>query len=151
MSKLLEQVQTKVLVRRGGEKKEVLIEEIVSGDVILLSAGDIIPADCVILTAKDFFVNEAILTGETFPVEKIVIISSEGSLITQRKNCVFKGTNVESGSATILAIKTGSATEIGKIADRLGLKVQETDFERGVRRFGYLLMEVTLIFYWYLQ
>jgi len=145
VGKLLEKVKTKIFVKRDDEKKEVFIEEIVPGDIIMLSAGDIIPADCVILTAKDFFVNEAILTGETFAVEKIEKVSSEGSLITQRKNCVFKGTNVESGSAIVLAIKTGSSTEIGKIADRLVLKVPETDFEKGVRRFGYLLMEVTLI------
>lgn len=105
-----------------------------SGLRILLSAGDIIPADGVILEAKDFFVNEAILTGETFPVEKAL-----------RNNRVFMGTNVESGIATVVVVKTGSNTEIGKIADRLILRSPETDFERGVRRFGYLLMEVTLI------
>jgi Mg2+-importing ATPase len=145
VGKLLEQVKTKVSVKRDGEKKEVFIEEIVPGDIVLLSAGDIIPADCVIVSAKDFFVNEALLTGETFPVEKSLKIPSQGHLVTQRKNCVFKGTNVESGSATVLTVKTGSDTEIGKIAGRLVLKVPETDFEKGVRRFGYLLMEVTLI------
>jgi Mg2+-importing ATPase len=145
VGKLIEQVKTKVSVKRDGDKKEVYIEEIVPGDIVLLSAGDIIPADCVIVSAKDFFVNEAILTGETFPVEKSLKIPSQGQLIAQRKNCVFKGTNVESGSATVLTVKTGSDTEIGKIAGRLVLKVPETDFEKGVRRFGYLLMEVTLI------
>lgn len=134
VERLLQTVKTKVTLFRDGKKKEVFIDEIVPGDIVLLSAGDIIPADGVILEAKDFFVNEAILTGETFPVEKGL-----------GNNRVFMGTNVESGIATVVVVKTGSDTEIGKIADRLTLRPPETDFERGVRRFGYLLMEVTLI------
>ncbi len=134
VEKLLQTVKTKATLFRAGKKKEVFIDEIVPGDIVLLSAGDIIPADGVILEAKDFFVNEAILTGETFPVEKGL-----------GNNRVFMGTNVESGIATVAVVKTGSDTEIGKIADRLILRSPETDFERGVRRFGYLLMEVTLI------
>ncbi len=134
VERLLQTVKTKATLFRDGKKKEVFIEEIVPGDIVFLSAGDIIPADGVIIEAKDFFVNEAILTGETFPVEKGL-----------GNNRVFMGTNVESGIATVAVVKTGSDTEIGKIADRLILRAPETDFERGVRRFGYLLMEVTLI------
>ncbi len=134
VERLLQKVKTKATLFREGKKKEVFIDEIVPGDIVLLSAGDIIPADGVTLEAKDFFVNEAILTGETFPVEKAL-----------GNNRVFMGTNVESGMATVVVVKTGSDTEIGKIADRLILRSPETDFERGVRRFGYLLMEVTLI------
>jgi Mg2+-importing ATPase len=144
VEKLLQAVKTKVTLLRDGKKKEIFIDEIVPGDIVLFSAGDIIPADSVILEAKDFFVNEAILTGETFPVEKGLKIS-QGHSLSQRSNCVFRGTNVESGVATAVVVKTGRYTEIGKIADRLILKTPETDFERGVRRFGYLLMEVTLI------
>ena len=145
VEKLLQTVKTKAMLFREGKKKEIFMDEIVPGDIVLLSAGDIVPADCVILEAKDFFVNEAILTGETFPVEKGLKSSTLGHPLTQRNNCVFMGTNVESGTAATVVVKTGSDTEIGKIADRLALKVPETDFERGVRRFGYLLMEVTLI------
>ncbi|MGB9716230.1 MAG: magnesium-translocating P-type ATPase [Thermodesulfovibrionales bacterium] len=134
VERLIQTVRTKATVKRDGKKKDVFIDEIVPGDIAFLSAGDIIPADCIILEAKDFFVNEAILTGETFPVEKGL-----------GNNRVFMGTNVESGIATVVVIKTGSGTEIGKIADRLILRSPETDFERGVRRYGYLLMEVTLI------
>jgi Mg2+-importing ATPase len=144
VEKLLQVVKTKVTSLRDGKRKEIFIDEIVPGDIVLFSAGDIIPADSVILEAKDFFVNEAILTGETFPVEKGLKIS-QGHSLSQRSNCVFRGTNVESGVATAVVVKTGRYTEIGKIADRLILKAPETDFERGVRRFGYLLMEVTLI------
>ena len=144
VEKLLQVVKTKVTSLRDDKKKEIFIDEIVPGDIVLFSAGDIIPADSVILEARDFFVNEAILTGETFPVEKGLKIS-QGHSLSQRSNCVFRGTNVESGVATAVVVKTGRYTEIGKIADRLILRAPETDFERGVRRFGYLLMEVTLI------
>lgn len=145
VEKLIQTVKTKVSVLRNGKKKEVFVEDIVPGDIILLSAGDIIPADCVLIEAKDFFVNEAMLTGETFPVEKVVKPSLQGYSLSRRNNCIFMGTNVRSGTATAMVVKTGGFTEIGKITDRLILKVPETDFERGVRRFGYLLMEVTLI------
>jgi Mg2+-importing ATPase len=136
VERLIQTVRTKTTVKRDGKKTDVFIDEIVPGDIIFLSAGDIIPADCIILEAKDFFVNEALLTGETFPVEKG---------LGMRNNCIFMGTNVESGLAIAVVVKTGSYTEIGKIVDRLILKAPETDFERGVRRFGFLLMEVTLI------
>jgi Mg2+-importing ATPase len=145
VEKLLQTVKTKVTLLRDAKKKEIFIDEIVPGDTVFLSAGSIIPADCVLIEAKDFFVNEAILTGETFPVEKSSQFSSQGQSLSQRNNCVFMSTNVESGVATAVVVKTGSDTEIGKIADRLILRAPETDFERGVRRFGYLLMEVTLI------
>ncbi len=145
VEKLLQTVKTKATLFREGKKKEVFIDEIVPGDIVFLSAGDIIPADSVILEAKDFFVNEAMLTGETFPVEKGLNLSYREHPITERDNCIFMGTNAESGTATAVVVKTGSDTEIGKIADRLTLKAPETDFERGVRQFGYLLMEVTLI------
>jgi Mg2+-importing ATPase len=145
VEKLLQTVKTKAALLRDGKRKEVFIDEIVPGDIVFLSAGSIIPADCILIEAKDFFVNEAILTGETFPVEKSSQFSSQGQSLSQRNNCVFMGTNTESGVATAVVVKTGGDTEIGKIADRLILRSPETDFERGVRRFGYLLMEITLI------
>ncbi|MBI3353703.1 MAG: magnesium-translocating P-type ATPase [Nitrospirae bacterium] len=145
VEKLLQTVKTKTMVSRGGKKKEVFTDEIVPGDIVFLSAGSLIPADCALIEEKDLFVNEAMLTGETFPVEKGIQSSPQGHSLAQRTNCVFMGTTVESGTAAAVAVKTGVNTEIGKIADRLILKSPETDFERGVRRFGYLLMEVTLI------
>lgn len=144
VERLIHKVRTKATVIRDKKKIEVFIDEIVPGDIIFLSAGDIIPADGVILEAKDFFVNEALLTGETFPVEKGHKSADPGGLPV-RSNSVFMGTNVESGTATVVVVNTGSNTEIGKITDRLVLRSPETDFEKGVRRFGYLLMEVTLI------
>jgi Mg2+-importing ATPase len=145
VEKLLRTVKTRVILFRDSKRKEVFIDEIVPGDIVFLSAGSLIPADYVLIEEKDLFVNEAMLTGETFPVEKGIQSSPQGHSLAQRTNCVFMGTTVESGTATAVAVKTGVNTEIGKIADRLVLKSPETDFERGVRRFGYLLMEVTLI------
>ena len=116
------------------------------GDVVLLSAGSLVPADGVLLEARDFYVNQAVLTGETFPVEKTARAGGgAGAGLTERTNCVFMGTNVRSGSARALVVQTGTATAFGQIAERLTLRPPETEFERGIRRFGYLLTEVMLV------
>ncbi len=111
VAKLLRTVKTKATLVRDGVNREVFIDELVPGDIILLSAGSIIPADCRLLDTKDFFVNEALLTGETFPVEKNASALPESHSLAQRKNTVFMGTSVESGLATAVAVKTGSSTE----------------------------------------
>ena len=116
----------------------VLTEEIVPGDVVLLSAGSLVPADAVNLEASDFFVSEAVLTGESFPVQKRPGATSAASL-AERTNCVFLGTNVRSGTARCLVVTTGATTEFGAIAHRLTLRPPETEFDRGIRHFGYLL------------
>jgi Mg2+-importing ATPase len=145
VEKLRSQVTVKVTVFRENRVHTIPVQEITPGDVALLSAGSLIPSDGVLLEAKDFFVNEAVLTGETFPVEKKPgQVAAEASL-AQRTNCVFMGTNVRSGSARALIVQTGAATAYGQIAERLTLRPPETDFERGVRRFGYLLSEVMLV------
>jgi len=145
VDKLLAVVQTKATVLRDGNRKEIPVEGIVPGDVVLLSAGDLIPGDCLVLESKDLFVNEASLTGETFPAEKTVGILPPGTSLSQRTNSLFMGTNVVSGNAQAVVAGTGSETEFGKISDRLKLRPPETEFEHGVRQFGYLLMEVTLV------
>ena len=145
VEKLLAVVQTKATVLRDGNQKEIPVEGIVPGDVVLLSAGDLIPGDCLVLESKDLFVNEASLTGETFPAEKTVGILPPETPLSQRTNSLFMGTNVVSGNAQAVVVGTGSETEFGKISDRLKLRPPETEFEHGVRRFGYLLMEVTLV------
>ena len=115
------------------------------GDVVLLSAGSLIPADGVVIEANDFFVNQAVLTGETFPVEKTPGVSPQTAGLAERTNVVFMGTNVRSGSAKVLIVQTGPATAFGQIAGRLTLRPPETEFERGIRKLGYLLTEVMLI------
>lgn len=133
-------IQSKVL--RGGVETAVATEEVVPGDVVLLAAGSLIPADGIVLEADDFFVNEAVLTGETFPVEKKPGVAPAQSTLPERRNCLFMGSNVRSGSASMLVVRTGKQTEYGRIADRLNLRPPETEFEHGIRRFGALLTQV---------
>jgi Mg2+-importing ATPase len=143
--KLRARLTLKASVLRDGQPREVPAEEVVPGDVVLLSAGSLIPADGVLLEARDFYVNQAVLTGETFPVEKRVGPVAAGAGLTERTNCVFTGTNVRSGSGRVLIVQTGTSTAFGQIAERLTLRPPETEFERGIRRFGYLLTEVMLV------
>jgi len=142
---LREKVRTTASVLRNGVFTEIQISEIVPGDVIRLSAGDIVPADSKILAAKDFFVDQSALTGESFPAEKSPSPNEGFGTITERSDCIFMGTSVVSGTATALVVKTGSRTEFGKIAKKLVARVPETDFERGLRKFGYLIMQVTFL------
>ena len=145
VQKLLQMVQVKATVQRDGKPCDVPTEEVVSGDLVLLHAGDIIPADCLILESRDLFVNEAALTGETFPVEKTAGVLPPETALAQRTNSLFLGTSVVSGTAQAVAVRVGSATEFGKVSQTLSHKPPETEFERGIRQFGYLLMEVTLL------
>ncbi|NWG02834.1 MAG: magnesium-translocating P-type ATPase [Syntrophaceae bacterium] len=145
VNKLISLVRNKTLVLRNGYSKEVPVEEIAPGDVLILNSGDIIPGDCLILESKDLFVDEATLTGETYPVEKTIGVLPGETPLHQRTNSLFMGTHVVSGSGRAVVVRTGKDTEFGKVSERLKLRPLETEFERGVRRFGYLLMEVTLV------
>ena len=140
--KLKQQVSFKSTVIRDGHAVSIPSEEIVPGDLVLLSAGNLIPADGRVLEATDFFVSQAALTGETFPVEKMPGTLPENTGISQQTNSVFMGTNVRSGSARVLVVQTGLRTAIGQIADHLSLRPPETEFESGIRKLGYLLTEV---------
>jgi Mg2+-importing ATPase len=145
VEKLLAMVQIKAAVLRDGNQQEIPVENIVPGDIVILNAGDIVPGDCLLLESKDLFVDEAMLTGETFPVEKTVSVISANTALAQRTNTVWMGTHIVSGSAKALVTLTGKNTEFGKVSERLKLKAPETEFEHGIRRFGYFLGEVTLI------
>ena len=142
---LLNMVRIKAAVLRDGTTAEVPIEDIVPGDVVLLSAGGIIPGDCRILDSKDLFVNEATLTGETYPAEKLAGVLPAGTPLGKRTNTLFMGTSVVSGSGRAVIVHTGKETLFGGISEKLKLRPPETEFQHGVRRFGYFLMEVTLI------
>jgi P-type Mg2+ transporter len=144
ITKLLAIVQLKITVLRDKKLQEIPFEDIVPGDIVILKSGDSIPADCIIIESKDLFVNEATLTGESYPVEKSASILSEKTPLRDRTNSLFMGTFAISGTAKALVTRTGANTELGKISDRLRHKAPETEFERGVRRFGYFLMEITL-------
>jgi len=118
--------------------------KLVPGDVITLSAGNLVPGDGLILEAKDFLVTEAALTGESFPVEKVPGLAAADAPLAQRRNAVFLGTSVRSGTAKVLVARTGETTELAAIAKVIAAADQETDFERGVRRFGYLLTRIMM-------
>ena len=129
-------------VIRDGSEQVVPVSTIVPGDLILLSAGNLIPADGLVIEAEDFLVSEASMTGESFPVEKRPGLISADAPIAARTNAVFLGASVRSGMAKVMAVKTGRQTEFGAIAARLRARPPETDFARGVRQFGYLLIRV---------
>jgi Mg2+-importing ATPase len=139
VQRLMGIIQIKVSVLRAGSQFEIPSEEIVPGDIVILSAGDVIPADCLIIDSK------ATLTGETYPAEKVVGVVKAETTISHRTNSLFMGTHVISGSARAVVVNTGPATEFGKIAGHLRLRPPETEFEHGVKHFGYFLMVVTLI------
>ncbi len=145
VERLRRRILIKSKVLRNGVVCDIPAEEVVPGDVVLLAAGSLIPADGVLLEADDFFVNEAVLTGETFPVEKKPGLAAVQSTLPERRNCVFLGSNVRSGSAKMLVVGTGKQTVYGQIAERLNLRPEETDFERGIRRFGGLLTQVMTV------
>ncbi|HLA10942.1 MAG TPA: magnesium-translocating P-type ATPase [Pyrinomonadaceae bacterium] len=145
VNSLVALVRINARIVRDGVETDVPTEEVVPGDVCILNAGDIIPGDASILDSKDLFVQEAALTGESFPAEKERSIVDREAPVMKRTNCLFMGTHVISGSAHAVVIATGTATEFGRMSERLRLKPTETEFEHGVRRFGYLLTKVTLI------
>jgi Mg2+-importing ATPase len=145
IARLRQRLALTVRVRRGGQSVSVNAASIVPGDLVELSAGNLIPADGVILQANDFLVSEAPLTGESFPVEKRSGTVAESAPLAQRSNCVYQGTSVRSGTATALVVKTGRDTEVGALADNLASADPETEFARGVRHFGYLLLRVMLV------
>jgi len=134
-----------VQVVRDGTVQTIATGAIVPGDVIRLAAGNLVPADGVVLEAKDFLVTEASLTGESFPVEKQRGILPADTPLAGRTNCVFLGTSVRSGTATVLVMKTGRDTAFGAVAARLHERAPETEFARGVRQFGYLLVRVMVV------
>lgn len=146
VSKLTSMVQTLTTAIRDNREEKVPLEQVVPGEIVILSAGSIVPGDCIILESNGLFVDEAILTGETFPIEKSVGILPENTPLVRRSNCLFLGTHVVSGSSKAMVIHTGINTEFGGISEALKLRPPETEFEHGIRRFGYFLIEITLVF-----
>jgi len=134
--KLREQVSPSATVLRDGLWTELLRREVVPGDIIQLSAGDLVPADARLLVSRDLHVQEAALTGESLPSEKACGEGPAGK--------VFLGTSIVNGTATAEVTATGTRTEFGEIAARLGAEPPETEFERGLRQFSYLILRTTL-------
>ncbi|WP_157964516.1 magnesium-translocating P-type ATPase [Exiguobacterium flavidum] len=145
IEELRAKVQTKSHVLRNGSEKDVPSSDVVPGDIVLLSIGSLIPADGLILSSTDFYVNQSILTGESLLSQKSAGILPASSSVEERTNCVFTGTNVHSGNAVMIALQTGRTTVFGQIAEKLQLRPPETEFESGLRHFGYLLTRMMLI------
>jgi Mg2+-importing ATPase len=145
VEQLLSLVRTTTAVLRNGQLTTIPIEEIVPGDLVRLSAGTTIPGDARLLESKDLFVDQAALTGESYPAEKSAGTIARDASLAERTNVIHLGTHVVSGTATALVVRTGAKTEFGEIAQRLELRPPETEFELGVRHFGYLLLEITFV------
>ena len=144
--KLKLSVSLRAAVLRDGKPQEVAVGKVVPGDVVLLVAGDLIPADGRVLEAHDFFVKQALLTGESYPVEKKAgALPDTATELQEATNAVFMGTSVISGSARVLVVRTGTATAIGEIADSVSRPSPPTSFETGTRRFGMLIMRLTIL------
>jgi Mg2+-importing ATPase len=133
-------------VLRDNNWIELPRREIVPGDVIKLAAGDLVPADAELLQTRDLHVQQAALTGESLPVEKSAAADqNKKSDEESDSHKVFLGTSVVSGTATAVVTTTGKNTVFGDIATRLAKRVPETEFERGTRRFGFLIMKTTIL------
>src|SRR5208283_5041721 len=140
-AKLKAMIKVTATALRDGEPKEIPLKELVPGDVVILSAGDMIPGDVRLLSAKDLFVIQATLTGESLPVEKSDARDSRPNLsVIEHSNLCFLGTSVESGSATAVVVATGAQTYFGKMASSLAGQQVETAFDRGVKKFTWLMI-----------
>jgi Mg2+-importing ATPase len=132
-------------VVRDGVEGTVHADALVPGDVLVLSAGNLIPADGRILEASDFLVSEASMTGESFPVEKQPGVVPADAPLAQRTNVVFLGASVRSGTARVVVVETGRRTAFGAIAARLRAREPESNFAHGLRQFGYLLIRSMVV------
>lgn len=143
--KLIGMIHTTACVERDGVKAEIPMEDIVCGDIVYLSAGDMIPADVRITLAKDLFVSQSSLTGESEPVEKFASVVSEKGALTDTENMAFLGSNVISGSAKAVVVAVGNDTLIGAMAKNLDEKPPKTTFEKGVNSVSWVLIRFMLI------
>ena len=145
VEELLKVVGDKVTVERDGKERELSAEELVRGDVILLRVGDLVPADCYLLSASGLTANESALTGETFPAEKRAGALDAGTVLAKRSNCLYMGTGIKTGSGRAVVVHTAPESEFGKISASVQSKEKPTDFERGVQSFGAFLIRITVV------
>ena len=152
-ARLALQVAITATVVRDSKPRDIPVFDLVPGDVVLLSAGSLVPADGRLVQANDFFVNQAQLTGEPFPVEKKLTVQRQSNASNPTRmdwdlesaDTVFMGSSVVSGSAQVQIGRTGSETTLGQIAESLAEQAPPTAFEIGTRHFGMLIMRLTLM------
>ncbi len=143
VKKLLSSVSVKSSVLRDGKFEEIDNAMLTVGDIINVKTGDMIPADCLIIEANSLSMDESSLTGETFPVEKNNQKVSADTVLSNRKNSLWMGTHVISGSGRAVIVNLAKDSEFGKITASLGEKDSATDFEKGIKSFGNLILHVT--------
>jgi Mg2+-importing ATPase len=145
-AKLKAMIRVTATVVRHGQPREIPLQELAPGDIVKLSAGDMIPGDVRLISAKDLFIIQATLTGESMPVEKTDARDAREQVsVIERTNTCFLGTSVESGSATAVIVATGGQTYFGKMARTLSSRQVETAFERGVKKFTWLMIRFMLV------
>jgi Mg2+-importing ATPase len=145
VAKLASIIETRVTILRDNAQVKVAIKDIVPGDIVCLTAGEVVPGDCRLLSVQELLVNEAALTGESFPVEKSLLSLSSETPLEARSNSLFLGTHVVSGYGRAVVVKTGRSTELGKISAGLEQQAPATGFERGIQHFGQLLIKVVVL------
>ena len=145
-AKLKAMIHVTATVVRDGKPRELPLRDLVTGDIVQLSAGDMIPGDVRVLTSKDLFVSQGTLTGESLPVEKFHDPETEKAVsATELKNICFMGTSVESGTATAAVVTTGVHTYFGSMASSITGEREETSFDQGLDRFTWLMMRLMAV------
>lgn len=145
-ARLKAMISVTAAVRRDGASREVAVSRLVPGDIVTLAAGDMIPADCRVIAAKDLFVTQSALTGESLPVEKYEVERNAAATMPfEFSSIVLLGTSVASGSATAVAVTTGTRTYLSGVADALDTPPVQTSFDRGIAQFTWLMLRFILV------
>lgn len=145
-AKLLAMITTTCTVTRQNKSHiEIPLDEVVVGDIVYLSAGDMIPADVRIIEAKDLFVSQSSLSGESEPIEKLAIVCEKKDNITEYTNIAFMGSNVISGSATAIVVSVGDNTLFGSMTSAIATESVETNFTKGVNAVSWVLIRFMLV------
>lgn len=147
VSELQKRVALKALVVREGKEKEIIASDLTIGDIVLIGLGKVVPADLRLVEVDNLLINESMLTGESFPVEKTNLsIKAENDLPSTMKNIAFSGTYVAQGSGRGIVVAIGKNTELGKTAHLLQTKVGKTEFQIGISKFGIFLFKIIITF-----
>lgn len=145
VERLRQSVAVRATVLRDGQWQEHPVADLVPGDVVRVAAGDLVPADALVLQARDFFVNQSVLTGESYPVEKHAHMPEVLDDLQDATHAVFMGSSVVSGMAQVVLVRTGAGTAMGEVASSLTQEPEPTSFELGMRRFGMLILRLTFL------